>query len=121
MNPTVNKQQLLETLRKNRERHIEIVKEAKAGYVAKAIGVLQAKMERLQRGHLEKLEFDLAPPRDCTDQYDSAIAMLEWNKAEEIELTEAEFQTYVLDKWRWQHDFLFSNSAYSATAGASLR
>ncbi len=120
MNPTVNKQQLLETLRKNRARHIEIVKEAKIGYAETANRLLQERLGMFNGGHLPDLRFDLVTPKDYTAEYDAVIAMLEWNKAEEIELSSGEFHVYVLDKWNWRGDFLHSNASYSGAASLQL-
>ncbi len=46
------------------------------------------------------MDVDLYPPVDYTPDYDSIISMLEMSTETEIELTQGEFDQYVMDKMR---------------------
>jgi hypothetical protein len=46
--------------------------------------------------------------------------MLEMALAEEVELSEEDYQQYVMDEWSWREVFLTSNASYSSTASTML-
>ena len=58
----------------------------------------------------------LQEPQDQTADYDRAIRMMEMSEDEIIEISELDFECYVLDNWAWKKNFLISNMGYSATA-----
>ena len=120
MTVKVEREKLLDTLRKNRERHAKIVKEAQEGYKTKAIEALRSKLNEFTAGKIAYLQFNLQPPLDQTKQYDTAISMLEWSKDETVELESNEFRKLVMDEWDWMNSFLQSNSMYSTEAARCL-
>lgn len=117
MTTTVKKADLLETLRRNLERHKAIVQEAREGYVRRARAALEKRLEQIRRGEVVALTFTLSPPLDYSEVYVNSIQMLEWNTAEAVELAADEFRQLVRDEWDWRDTFLHSNSAYSKQAG----
>ena len=104
---------LLETLKSNLAKHSSIVQEARDGYIKKAKLALESRLEQLRKGQLVTLQFTLSPPVDYSEVYKSAIAMLEWNENQFVELQADEFRQLVQDEWDWTDGFLASNSAYS--------
>lgn len=116
MTIVAKKTEVLDALRKNREEHQQIVKEAREGYVAKARVALSAKLDELASGKLAALQFGLSVPQDYTKDYDTAIRMLELHTEDHVKLEEQMVRCFVLNQWDWMDSFLFSNSAYSATA-----
>ncbi len=121
MTTTVNKIDLLATLRKNREGHKEIVQEARNGYIKKARLALEHRLEELRTGKLVALSFNLQTPLDYTEVYDNSIAMLEWNTRAEIELQADEFRQLVRDEWDWSSSFYATNSHYSVGAANKMK
>lgn len=112
----VPRQKLLETLKANLAKHAGIVQEARNGYIKKAKLALEGRMEQLRKGQVVSLMFSLSPPVDNSEVYKSAIAMLEWNENEFVELHPDEFRQLVQDEWDWTDNFLASNSTYSRTS-----
>ena len=83
----VNKQEALKTLRENKDRHSEIVAEARKGYAEKALKLLSAKCDEIASGKITALRFDLQVPEDHTEDYELAIKMLELHCEDTIEMT----------------------------------
>lgn len=115
---TCNKDEVLRTLRENREKHIEMVKESRAGYLKKAQEVLAARMKELAEGKLVALNFSLSVPHDNTKIYTSTIKMLEAHTETTITLTADEFRRMMEDEWDWTDGFIAINKAYSASVSA---
>ena len=133
----VDTKKLLETLRANRDAHVQEYKEAVEGYLdearkrlegefEKAKGELQKAFHRTQR-ELETFDptkatdtivfckgisFTLTAPRSYVDAYDQAIQMMEWETRERVELNATEFRCFVMNKWDWMEDFKMSTMAY---------
>jgi hypothetical protein len=51
-------------------------------------------------------------PENHTDDYERAIRMTNMSIYDTVELSEDEFDSYVLNNWEWKKRFLISNSAY---------
>ena len=107
---------VLEKLRENREAHIAIVKEARAGYIERAQEALNGCLASLKEGKPVPLHFDLRPPEDYTQVYDVAITMLELEQGGTVDLTADQVRHLLLDDWEWTDQFLGSNALYSTSA-----
>lgn len=116
MKITAKKEEVLATLRKNRETHGKIVSEARIGYVEKAQKALAARLDELKSGKIVSLSFNLMAPLDYTKEYNTAIRALEMEVNDEIELNGAQIHCFIMDQWDWTNSFFGSNSQYSATA-----
>jgi hypothetical protein len=116
-----DRKEILEKLKKNRETHAQIVKEAREGYVEEAQKVLAKRMAEIKEGKLVGLTFSLSPPQDFTHVYDTAITMLEFEKRETVRLNDGQVRTLIMDEWDWTRNFLVSNSRMSASAMAEGR
>lgn len=139
----VEREKLVETLKQNRDKHIENYKIAITGYRVMATAKLKEgyeaaklKLEKnLKRGIASLEEFDpenpqgasdylvlvegiqvsLKVPRNYSKEYDAAIDMAEWDVRKTLELTHAEFQCFVRDEWNWTNDFSTTNAMYRAS------
>lgn len=116
----VKKSELLDVLKKNRKQHRQIFLEATEGYRKAAIAELDSMLADAKDGRKIRRSLSLTEPQDQTRDYDRAIRMMEMSQDDIIELDESDFAQYVLDDWSWKRQFLFSNSAYSATATGLL-
>ena len=112
----VDKAELLEKLRENRNAHRAIFEEALKGYHKRVIKLLQKHIDRARKNKREQVYVSIPFPEDHTDDYDAIIAMVEMSLDNEIELDQQSFRQYVLDEWHWKGQFLSTNSAYSKTA-----
>lgn len=134
---------LLETLKSNRDKHRREYRESVNGYCAAAVEELQkqvakakkaiednaamiaAKIERFdpedplsnQVVVLSQKSFTLEVPKDHTKSYDVAIQMAEWEVGDNIELTQSQFQCFVMDDWDWKERFSNLNKMYAAPLG----
>lgn len=136
----VNRKQLLETLKNNRERHVLEHAEAIAGYkqdrreklerafkdAEKSLAkrkkqLLEATDEIVeediinQRDYvqiIQSINLDLSVPKSYEKDYDAAIDMAAWDTRDELELTYAEFTCFVRDCWDWSEEFNYRNSVY---------
>jgi hypothetical protein len=120
-NITVSKTDLLATLRDNRDEHASDYAEGIAEYQRQASERLQALARKVTEdpdADLYSVGRELPKPENHTDDYDTAIKMLEWHQGDSIELGIDDFQHYVLDQWRWKEAFASSMSNYSAKFSA---
>ena len=109
----MEKARLVETLTTNREAHRELFEKALVGYRARAIELLNEHIERIKKGKIEKVQVFLPIPEDHTDDYDRALASLEWSIYDTVELSMREFDAYVRDSWAWKQDFVNTTSIYT--------
>jgi len=117
MTTTVDRNKLIITLRNNRDKHAEIVKEAHAGYLDAAKRAVEKCSAALAKGEIVSLQkFALTVPVDYRSAYDTVITMLEWSTDEKIVLQADEFRQFVQDQWDWKDGFINSNAGYSSTA-----
>jgi hypothetical protein len=119
MTIVAKKADVLERLHKNREKHTQIVKEARVGYVEKATEKLKEKLALLSDGKIVQLDFSLRVPLDYTNSYDLAIEMMEWHQDDSIRLTGEQVRNLLRDEWDWTQQFYLSNSRYSSTAAVA--
>lgn len=108
----VSRDELLSTLKKNRENHRKIFEEALEGYREEAIKELAEAINDAKAGKKIRRSLSLVEPMDQTKDYDRVIRMLEMSKDTIIEISEIDFAQYVLDDWRWKDQFTASNSRY---------
>ena len=119
----VNRKELLEKVRANREKHIAEYHESVTGYKAAALqaidnGIqkLRRQVEDLQSGEVLKLamvHFNLAVPENHAKDYDQVIAMLEMCVDDQLTVRSDEFALYVMDDWGWKADFESTKSTYT--------
>lgn len=144
---TVNRPRLLEILQTNREKHRREYQESVEGYKVlakerleklhkRAVASLKDSLELIESkidgfdpeddegltDHvtlINSMSFHLQVPKDYTSAYDVAIQMAEWEVNETVELTQGQFQCFVMDDWDWRSEFNLLNKAYSSASASS--
>lgn len=138
---TILKVDLLHALEQNRKKHIAEYNEAVAGYKDEAYKTLEKKFvkakqdldrsmglisQQIERFDPEDNELqdiitlihgitiNLKVPKSREYDYDVAIKMAEMEVNDNIELTQSEFQCFVMDDWDWKDDFTNTTKLYNA-------
>lgn len=110
---TVSKNELLATLRANREQHQATYVKAMEGYRAALIDELGRLLLDAREGRPVSHTINLVQPSQHIKDYDRVIRMLEMSQADEIVISESQFNQYVMDDWNWKTTFLASNTRYT--------
>ena len=127
---TVRKNDLLNELTRNRDKHVTDYLEACKGYQAKAIqrieevmNDLKAKVTGLKDGKMlavAAVSIGLQVPVNHKGAYDQQIKMVEMSVDENITLTAGQFACFVMDDWDWKADWgrtiSIYNNAYAGSA-----
>lgn len=111
----LNKTELLDIVRANKEKHIKEYLEAVADYKIAAVKLAKANLKLANTADLEKIsEMKAVPsaPISYEDSYSRAIRMLELSVEDVIELEETIFNQLVLDEWTWKRSFVASGALY---------
>ena len=140
----INKERLLTQLLANKKKHVQEYEEALAGYKDMASEKLREAYEEtkvsLEKNFAEAVkkltEFDpnkdeffnhltltelryvsLPIPQSYEEEYENAIQMVQWDTRTELELTNAEFNCFIRDKWDWTSDFFSTTAIYNSKIG----
>jgi len=112
------KEQLLEKLKANREKHAADFKAAMKEYYKATQAACKQVLDMLESGkevnHAQVLK-NLTRPVDQTKHYDRIIEMLSFTSVDQIELSQEVFTQIVLDEWDWKSSYeatKLSNSSY---------
>ena len=111
-NVTCKKAEILAALRKNRDAHRDIFLAAQNGYRKEVIAELEKSLKDAREGRNVQTTIELEAPEDHTKAYDRIIRMLEMSVKDEIEVSELQFQQYVLDDWTWKFHFASNSARY---------
>ena len=109
---TVNKAELLASIKKNRDGHRAEFEKAQVGFRAAVIEELDRMLADAKSNKSLRLNVSLNAPQDHTKDYDRVIRMLEMSTADEVTVTESQFSHYVLDEWGWMAASKMTNSRY---------
>lgn len=116
----VNKGDLLEKIKGNRETHRKVFLEAVEGFRKDTVSELEDLILDVKKGKVRYVAMSRQAPQDHTKDYDSVISMLEMHIESEIEVTPEAYRQYVMDDWSWKREFVstanFYNSSTAATA-----
>lgn len=104
---------VLEILRRNREEHQSMLKDARIGYLKEAKQAILRKLEQLKEDKIVELVFRLKPPEDYTLVYDTVIHALELHVDPNIELEGDQVRHLMMNEWDWMDSWLISNSGYA--------
>jgi hypothetical protein len=113
----VNRIELLNIVRENKEKHIRDFNESVEDYKKAAINVAQKNLELAQTGELDKIAAIKGMPQKPASfekEYNRAERMLELSVEEVIEVEQDVFNQLVLDEWAWKHQFTASASLYKS-------
>jgi hypothetical protein len=111
---TVPKDQLIEILMQNRDKHQEVFLAALEGYREHVLKWLNKTIREARMGRLPALSFAGRAPADHTRDYDRLISMLGWHTGDTFDLDEHDYAQFILDDWGWKRQFLDTSSAYAA-------
>lgn len=116
MKVTVSVEELLATVKGNRELHAANYKAAKEGFIILLGKELAKKMSDLEAGKKVDLYIKAQKPENYTKSYDEVIGMLEMSQAESLEIDQKQYRQLILDKWDWSERWSQSNSVYLSAA-----
>lgn len=114
----VSREELLEKIVANRDRHREIFDKALTAYRDKVIEVLDERIENIRSGGDIDVFFHLPVPEDHTEDYDRVIDMLEMHKPSTLTIGSADYACYVRDDWVWKRQWATTNAYYVGAANA---
>ena len=113
----VNRIELLEIVRTNKEKHIRDFNESVEDYKRAAINVAQKNLELAQSADLDQIAKIKGMPQKPTSyekEYARAERMLELSVDEVIDVEQDVFNQLVLDEWSWKNAFVTSASLYKS-------
>jgi hypothetical protein len=111
----VLKDHLLKKIKENRANHRAEFLAAQTVYRQRVIEELDKRLDDARNGRTISLVFSLPTPQDYTESYDTAIAMLEWEQGDKVEISEDDFRRYVENKWEWARAFAANTSIYTTS------
>lgn len=113
----VNKVELLDIVRANKEKHTREYLEAVEDFKKAAINIAEHNLKLAQTADTEQIaKFKALPskPVSYEDSYSRAIRMLELSVESVIEVEEQIFNQLVLDEWQWKHNFAATSASYKS-------
>lgn len=110
----ISKAKLIEKITENKANHIKEFDEATKAYVEEAHKQLKLAKKDIDSGKLN-IRLNLTVPINRVEEYDKVIEMFNWEIADEIELTQSEFNEYVHDDNDRARTAKFSNAFYATS------
>lgn len=118
----VERKKVLETLKENRESHLQEYNDAITGWreqIQQMVDSLNGDTEGLSDDELQSRVLEIKDevydrPQSHVDQYDQYIEMLETSLDDELELTQEQFAKFMRDDWSWKSQFRASSAKYSS-------
>lgn len=113
----INKGELLDIVRANKEKHIKEFNEAVEDYKKAAIKVATENLALANSGDVDKIAKIKGMPNkpvSYEDSYTRAIRMLELSVEDIIEVEEDIFNQLVLDEWQWKNAFTATGALYKS-------
>ena len=111
---TVDKADLIAKIRANRDEHRSMFIKAQERYRDAMIAELDRALEEAREGKKIRRSFALPVPEDHTDEFNTAIEMLEWEQGDSVQLDHLDFQRYVQNRWQWAASFAANTQSYLA-------
>jgi len=114
-NVNINKQELLDILRSNKEKHVSDYKEGVQDYFSAVLKLVERNLELARSGDLSTVaKISPMPPAPTSYEsaYNRASRMLELSVDDVIELDEQTFNQLVLDEWAWKSMFAGTTQSY---------
>jgi hypothetical protein len=111
---TVDKADLIAKIQANRDEHRSMFIKAQERYREAMIAELDRALEEAREGKKIRRSFSLPVPEDHTDEFNTAIEMLEWDQRDSVELDHRDFARFVQNRWEWQASFAANTQSYLA-------
>jgi hypothetical protein len=110
----VKRLELIEVLRKNRQKHIEDYKMLLEAFYVNSFNRARIFLEDVGNRITTsgQFYFSMIKPTSSEESYDDAIEMLEMATNDTIKLDRASFKKYVKDEWDWKASFNSSKTLY---------
>ena len=109
-----DKEELLDVIKKNHIAHRDFFLDAQKGYRKRIIQELDSMLADAKSGKNIRISIELPKPVDHTKDYKRIIKMLEMTSEVDIELSDHEFDKYIMDNWEWKEHAFLANSQYSS-------
>ena len=113
----VNRLELLDIVRANKDKHVTEFNESVVDYKAAVIKIAESNLALVQTGDLDKIAKTKSMPSkpvSYESNYTRAIRMLELSVEETIDVEEDVFNQLVLDEWAWKNQFVASSALYKS-------
>lgn len=110
----VNKSELLEALKKNKENHKKLFDEAQENFRKRIIEELDRRLADAKADRSVQLYIDLPEPEDHTKDYERVIKMVEMSQDEILEISREDFAQYVMDDWAWRRAWVANTLSYTS-------
>ena len=98
---TVNKDELIAIVKKNRVEHQKLYEEAVLGYHVEVCDKLEDALREASCGEKYTTNLNMSKPEHHIKDYDKIIGMLELSNESDIILLPHEYDQYVADEWHW--------------------
>jgi hypothetical protein len=108
---TVKKSDLIKKIKENKEAHLKDYAEAVEAYKKEAQRQISLQQEALNAGKMN-IGISLTAPVNKAEEYDKILTMFEWEINKEVELSQGEFNEYVLDETPFAVHAKMLNSTY---------
>lgn len=122
----VERSRLLATLTANLVTHRKEYLEARSGFETKRLELLRALAtvtqaaveinteENRRAVHDAFLAYEhLEKPVDHSNEYEQAIALMQWETRDKIDISVSDFERFVRDNWNWKNKFKLVHSSYT--------
>jgi hypothetical protein len=113
---TVPKDELIQVIETNRDKHRTVFNEAMLGYAKEAETILQTYLNDIRMGKVRKIQIILDQPEDHTRDYDRVLGMLRMDIGDTFELDEQSYKQYVDDDWTWKRAWIDTSTQYAAAS-----
>jgi len=113
----INRDELLDIVRANKEKHIADYKESVIDFTKGVLKIAQENLRLAQTGNVDEIaKIRTAPqiPVSFADSYTRAVRMLELSVDDVIEVDATTFNQLVLDEWQWKQQFTALAGTYKS-------
>jgi len=112
MTVQINKQELIDKLVANSNKHLAVFEEAHDGYRKAVIEAMETNLAAAREGSCIRTYIELREPQDHRPDYARALQMLTMEIRDIVELTHYDFCRFVLDEWEWTNEWTDSTTMY---------
>lgn len=110
---TVSKDDLLEQVQRNRADHEAEYEAAVPVYRQRLAEWYRAQADKIEAGEEPETRPNLPKPKSHMVDYDQAIAMLQWEQGDTVEIDQHTFANLVLNDWPWRDEFVGTSILYN--------
>ncbi len=108
----VDKAKLIKTLEVNRKKHVATYMKARVGWAKQSVKKLEQMLKNAKANKKFESCTDLEKPISHKEDYDRAIDMLKWCVDDIVNVSQSDYNEYVLDNWHWKSHFTSNTGRY---------